>query len=547
MENNLARLFKETLIRDWEYPRFTDYRGRMFRTSEVASEIKALHQLFADLGVERGDKIGIIGRNSSRWAIVYIAGIMYGAVVVPILPDFRKDEVLHIVEHSETKLLFINQNLYENLEVKVPNLLGVYDHGQDYKLLQGEKEKMPTFDGSIIAQKDELHYNPLHENELSVLSYTSGTSGFSKGVMLSAKNLYSNVQFALDELKDVKQGERIVSFLPLAHSFGCTFEFLWPFCAGAHIYFIEKIPTPTLLVSAFQEVKPKVVIMVPLLVEKIYKKKIQPILESPKIKILTKIPLLKNLVYKKMNKSLYETFGGNFYTMVVGGAALNPEVEAFLQKIKFPITVGYGMTECAPLISYVDWKKFKAQSCGKSVNRMEIKIDKGFGKNAVGEIMTKGDNVMLGYYKNPEATEDAIDKKGWLHTGDLGELDKNGLLYIRGRSKNMLLGPSGQNIYPEEIEALLNNIPMVSESLVVDDRESRLVALIYPDPDFCQEQGWNQEQIREMLNTQRRELNKDLPGFKQIYKVVVVDEEFEKTPKRSVKRYKYTNLDLDKR
>lgn len=538
MENHLVRLFKEALIKRWDTPVFTDYQGETFTAKQVAAQIKALHDLYAALEIEKGQKIALMGRNTSHWVITYISIVTYGGVAVPILPDFKKEEVLHILEHSESVLAIISDRLFAQFEdIDIPHVKGAYSLN-DYKILQGEN--LPEYVAVSAITKEQLTYKPLPGEVLGVLSYTSGTSGFSKGVMLSAHSLYSNVQFALDELP-INQGDEIVSFLPLAHAFGCAFEFLWPFCAGGHIYFIEKIPSPTVLVNAFQEIKPKVILMVPLIVEKIYKKKLQPLLETRKMKVLLRIPILNKFLCKKIRKSLAASFGGEFYEMVIGGAALNPEVETFLKKIDFPFTVGYGMTECAPLITYIDWKHFKNQSCGKVVDRMQIKIDTDYKENAVGEILTKGDNVMLGYYKKPDETKDVLQKDGWLRTGDLGEIDKNGLLYIRGRSKNMILGPSGQNIYPEEIEAQVNNLPIVMESVVVDDKEHRIVALVFTDPDYCEQQGWDKQQVEEIVQEQLKEINANLPAYKHIYKIVVVDKEFEKTPKRSIKRYLYSN------
>ncbi|PID89307.1 MAG: long-chain fatty acid--CoA ligase, partial [Bacteroidia bacterium] len=498
-----------------------------------------LHNLFDELQIEKGEKIAIMGRNTSHWAIAYVAIVTYGGVVVPILPDFKEDEVLNILEHSESVLALMNDKLFAPLEnTNIPHLKGIYSL-VDFNVLQGEN--IPQYAEVEKMQPDDLVCNPLPGDVLGVLSYTSGTSGFSKGVMLTAHNLYSNVQFGLDTLT-LKKGGEVLSFLPLAHAFGCAFEFLWPFCAGAPIHFVEKIPSPSLLVKAFKEIRPAIIFMVPLIIEKIYKKQLQPVLESPKMRILLRIPILKQFVYKKIRKKLTDTFGGNFYQMIIGGAALNPEVEAFLQKIGFPFTVGYGMTECAPLISYVDWKHFKKQSCGKVVHRMQMKIDSDYAENHVGEILVKGENVMLGYYKNEDATKEVLRKDGWLRTGDLGIIDKSGLLFIRGRSKNMILGASGQNIYPEEIEATVNNVPMIMESVVVDDDEHRIVALVYPDPDYCAEQGWDTaEKIAEQLEDERKNINAQLPAYKQIFKMVVVDTEFEKTPKRSIKRYLYND------
>lgn len=537
MENRLVSLFQKALLEGWENPIFSDYEGETFNGREVAAKVQSLHQLYESLEIQKGQKIALLGRNSSNWTTTYISIITYGAVVVPILPDFSKEEVFNILEHSESVLLIVGNKHFAQLkEVSIANFKGVYSLN-DFSLLQGDENKKYIPTENISAEQ--IAYTPISEKDLAVLSYTSGTSGFSKGVMLTTQNLWSNVQFALDNMP-LKRGDKMVSILPLAHAFGCAFEFLWPFCAGVHVYFIEKIPSPTLLVKAYQEVKPKLILLVPLIFEKIYRKNIKPTLDTFKVKVLLNIPIVNRLVYRKIGKKLFDFFGGEFREIVIGGAALNPEVEAFFKRIKFPFTVGYGMTECAPLISYIASRNFKNQSCGRVVDRMEIKISKE-QENGVGEILVRGENTMLGYYKKPEETKAVLNEDGWLRTGDLGEVDEQGLLYIRGRSKNMILGPSGQNIYPEEIEAHLNNYPMIVESIVVGDKEHRIVALVFLDADYCQKHGWTDEQIAKKLEEERKEINKTLPAYKQIFRIELVDEEFEKTPKQSIKRYLYSD------
>ncbi len=539
MENHLSRLFRAALIEGWERPVFYDYQGESFTGKQVAAKIKSLHNLYSELGIKRGDKIALLGNNTSHWAITYVSVMTYGCVVVPILPDFSKEEISHICEHSEAVLGIFADGLYKQFEREtIANLKSIYSL-KDFRLLQGDRE-ISCIEVSDI-QKGDLLYNPLPNDALGVLLYTSGTSGFSKGVMLTARNLHSNVQFVLDEL-NFEKGSNMLSFLPLAHTFGCTFDFLWAFSAGLTIHFIEKIPSPLSLIKAFQKVRPVMIFVVPLLLEKIYQKQLKPIIKSRKMRILLQIPIIKQIIYKRVCKKLVDAFGGNFYEMVIAGAALNPEVEKFLQKIGFPFTVAYGMTECAPLISYVDWKHFKRKSCGKAGDRMEMKIDLEVSENRVGEILVRGENLMLGYYKNEEVTKEVFCEDGWFRTGDLGEIDNDGFLCVYGRSKSMLLGASGQNIYPEEIEAKVNNVAMVTECVVIDDKQNRLLALVYHDFEYCRTQGWkSKEQIAEKLEEERIELNKRLPMYKRLHKIIIVDTEFEKTPKRSIKRHLYSD------
>ncbi len=538
--NKFIKKLNDQITKSWEHPAFSNYpeNDHTYTYADVASKIAGIHAYFASHGIEKGDKVGVMGRNTSEWGIVYLATMTYGAVIVPILPDFSPDEVAHILNHSELKSLFINQSMFDKLNkedfehlqyaISLNGFGGLYGHPEGFEIETKE------------ATRENLNYTDSDDHDLAVLSYTSGTSGFSKGVMLSYNNLWSNIQFSTDELK-LENGSSVVSFLPLAHVFGCIFEFLWPFSVGARIHFIEQMPTPALLVKAFQEVKPRIIFMVPLIIEKIYKKKLQPILETPKMKILWHIPFLNTIVRKKIKNELVKTFGGEFYIMVLGGAALNPDVEKFLYKIDFPFSVGYGMTECGPLISYSDFKEFKLHSCGAIVDRMEVKIDSEDPEHTIGEILTRGENVMLGYYKNPAATNEAI-VDGWLHTGDLGVLDKNNVLSIKGRNKNMLLGPSGQNIYPEEIEALLNNVQLIQESVVTDDQDHKLVALVYVDPEVSKAENLNREELEATLDKEREKLNKQLPRYKQLSRIVLMEEEFNKTPKRSIKRFKYVDI-----
>ncbi len=539
MDNHLSHLFREALIERWESPVFCDYQGESFTGKQVATKIKSLHNLYNELGIKRGDKIALLGNNTSHWAITYLSVMTYGCVAVPILPDFSKEEVLHICEHSEAVLGIFADGLHTQFEGDTVDNLKNICSLNDFRLLQGDG--LASYTEVTDIQKEDLTYNPLPGNVLGVILYTSGTSSFSKGVMLTADNLYSNVQFILEQF-NFEKGSNVLSFLPLAHAFGFIADFLWAFCAGVTTYFVEKKLSPRGLIKAFKEVRPVIIFIVPLLIEKIYQKQLKPILKSTKMKVLLHIPIVKHIIYRRMYKKLTEVFGGNFEEMVIAGAPLKPEVEAFLQKISFPIGTAYGMTECGPLISYVNWIHFKKQSCGKVVDRMKAKVNLNSSINNVGEILVKGEGIMLGYYKNQEATKKVLKKDGWLHTGDLGEMDKEGFLYIRGRSKNMLLGASGQNIYPEEIEAKVNNVAMVTECVVIDDKQNRLLALVYPDLEYCRTQGWkSKEQIAEKLEEERIELNKELSNYKRLHKMIIVDKEFEKTPKKSIKRYLYSD------
>ena len=551
MEKSFIAFIEESIKKNWDLNALTDYKGATLQYKDVARKIEKIHILLEESGVKKGDKIALCGRNSSHWGVTFLACVTYGAVIVPILHEFKADNVHNIVNHSEAKLLFVGDVVWENLnENAMPNLEGII-LVNDFSLLVSRSEKL-TYAREHLNEmfgkkfpknfrKEHINYHKDSPEELAVLNYTSGTTSYSKGVMLPYRALWSNMQFAFGVLK-LHPGDKLVSMLPMAHMYGLAFEFLYEFCAGCHIYFLTRMPSPKIILQAFAEVKPQLVIAVPLIIEKIIKKNVLPKLETPAMKILLKVPIVSDKIKATVREQIMNAFGGNFYEVVVGGAAFNQEVEQFLRSINFPYTVGYGMTECAPIITYEDWKKFKAGSCGKQVPRMEVKILSPDPQNIVGEIVCKGDNVMLGYYKNPEATAEVIDKDGWMHTGDLGIMDAEGNLTIKGRSKNMLLGPSGQNIYPEEIEDKLNNMPYVSESIIIQQADGKLAALIYPDFDDAFAHGLNEKGVEDAMETNRVNLNTELPAYEQIARIKIYHEEFEKTPKKSIKRFLYQEV-----
>ncbi len=548
IQNKLIHSLETTITKNWDSPAFTNYNQDTLTYNEVAQKIKWLHLLFEKMKIGKGDKVALIGRNMNNWAVTYLGTITYGAIIVPILPDFNSSDIHHIVNHSEASILFVTDNIYNKIDdTKMPKLKGIISLNNFEPLCSSCSRCLKSIKASKLeiakhpATPKNLNFTNSKETDIAVLSYTSGTSGFSKGVMLDYRCLFSNVQIAFDHI-DLKPGDKVVSFLPLAHVFGCMFEFLCEFNCGCHVVFLSRVPTPQIITQAFQQEKPRLICLVPLILEKIYKKKILPALNTKSVKFMLKIPILEKKVYKKIRESLIETFGGNFIEVIVGGAALSQEVEDFLKKIEFPFTVGYGMTECGPLISYSATAKFKPHSCGAIVDRMQVRIDSADPYNEVGEIMVKGDNVMQGYYKNPEATKEVLEKDGWLRTGDLGVIDKDNVIYIKGRSKNMLLGPSGQNIYPEELEARLNNMPLIQESVVTDSKNNKLIALVYPDYESCDARGLNRAEIEEVLEQDRKELNTELAAYMQISKIILFPEEFKKTPKRNIKRYLYTGL-----
>ena len=547
-EKSFIALIEKSIKKHWDDNSLTDYKGVTYQYKDVARKIEKLHIIFEESGIKPGDKIAICGRNMSHWGVTFLATVTYGAVIVPILHEFKPDQVHNIVNHSEAKLLFVGDVVWEGLdENAMPGLEGVI-LVNDFSLLVSRTEKL-TYAREHLNElfgkkfpknfrKEHINYYKDSADELLVLNYTSGTTSFSKGVMIPARALWSNMMFAFSALT-MKKGDRLVSMLPMAHMYGLAFEFLYQFCAGVQVFFLTRMPSPKIILQAFAEVKPSLVIAVPLIIEKIIKKNVLPKLETPTMKFLMHVPLVNDKIRAKVREQLMNAFGGEFYEIVVGGAAFNQEIEAFMRSIEFPYTVGYGMTECAPLICYEDWKKFKAGSCGKAVANMEVKVLSADPANIPGEIICRGDNVMLGYYKNEEATREVIDADGWMHTGDLGVIDEEGNVTIKGRSKNMLLGPSGQNIYPEEIEDKLNNMPYVNESIVIQALDGKLAALIYPDFELAFANGMSEKQVEEQMEANRVAVNQQIAAYEQIARVKIYHEEFEKTPKKSIKRFLY--------
>ena len=551
MAESFIAFIEESIKKNWDLDALTDYKGATLQYKDVARKIEKLHILLKESGVKKGDKIAVCGRNSSHWGVTFLATVTYGAVIVPILHEFKADNIHNIVNHSEAKLLFVGDMAWETLnEEAMPNLEGIILMN-DFTLLVCRREKLyyarehlnEMFGKKFPKnfRKEHVKYELDNPEELAVLNYTSGTTSFSKGVMLPYRALWSNMKFA-SEVLTLHSGDKIVSMLPMAHMYGLSFEFLYEFIAGCHVYFLTRMPSPKIIFQAFAEVKPNLVIAVPLIIEKIIKKSVLPKLQTPAMKILLKVPIINDKIKATVREQLIQAFGGNFYEIIIGGAAFNSEIEQFLKSVDFPYTVGYGMTECAPIICYEDWKKFKLGSCGKAAPRMEVKILSPDPENVVGEIICRGPNVMLGYYKNEKATAEVIDSEGWLHTGDLGVMDKEGNVTIKGRSKNMLLGPSGQNIYPEEIEEKLNGYPMVAECIVIQQGDDKLAALIYPDFEEAEAAGMDNNAIEKLMEENRVALNAELPPYSQIARVKIYPEEFEKTPKKSIKRFLYQDV-----
>ena len=546
-------LFEQSIKKNWDLDALTDYEGKTLQYNDVARKVEKLHILFENAGVEKGDKIALCGRNSAHWAVAFIATLTYGAVAVPILHEFKPQQVHDIVNHSDARLLFVGDVAWEELSAdEMPNLEGIV-YIPDYSLCVSRSERLTEARENlnrIFGEKYPKYFRPEHvtyhvaeAEELALINYTSGTTSNSKGVLIPYRALWSNVQFGQEKLGNIlKRGDNIISMLPMAHMYGMAFEFLFEFINGCHIFFLTRIPSPKIIFKAFGEIKPRIVISVPLIIEKIIKKNVLPKLSTPSMKLLLALPVVQDKILSKVRQQLVDAFGGNIYQVIVGGAAFNREVEQFLQKIGFPITVGYGATECAPIISYADWKDHRATSCGLPVPRMEIRIDSPNPQEVVGEILARGMNVMQGYYKNPEATAVTL-RDGWYHTGDLGIMDADGFLYIRGRSKNMLLGASGQNIYPEEIEDKLNTLPYISESIVIQKGE-KLYALIYPDFDEATKAGLDEEGINQAMEQNRKDLNAMVASYEQISGVRIYNEEFEKTPKRSIKRFLYADAEV---
>ncbi|MFV0544749.1 MAG: long-chain fatty acid--CoA ligase [Bacteroides sp.] len=556
IKENFIKLYENSFRENWDLPCYTDYGENIDYTyGEVAKKIAELHLLFKHCSLRRGDKIAVIGKNNSYWCIAYMATITYGAIIVPILQDFTPNDVHHIVNHSESVFLFTSDSIWETLEEeKLSSIRGILSltdfrclHQRDGETIQKYIKNISTAmenhypDGYTSKQ---IQYTSLSNEKVMLLNYTSGTTGFSKGVMLTGNNLAGNVTFGI-RTELLKRGDKVLSFLPLAHAYGCAFDFLTATAVGTHVTLLGKIPSPKILMKAFEEVKPNLIITVPLVIEKIYKNVIQPLINKRGMKWALNIPLLDNQIYSQIRKKLIDALGGRFKEVIIGGAAMNAEVEEFFYKIKFPFTIGYGMTECGPLISYSPWDEFVPGSSGKILDIMEARIYKEDPNANIGEIQVKGENVMVGYYKNTEASQDVFTTDGWLRTGDLGRIDANGHIFIRGRSKSMILGPSGQNIFPEELEAKLNDMPFIQESLIIE-RNKKLVALVYADYESLDALGLNNpDNLETIMDENLKNLNSLVASYEKVSKIQLYPTEFEKTPKKNIKRYLYNSIALE--
>lgn len=553
MESKTALIpyIEQSLRSNWERLAMSDYQGNTLLYRDVARKVVKLHILFDKAGLKPGDRIALCGRNSSAWAVVAIASLAYGTVLVPILSDFTPDTVQHLVKHCDARIMFTDKAIWDKLDAnEMPELEGAFLI-QDYSLLFSRNEKLTEgrntlnqIFGDLFPERfspDDIYFKERPDDSLAVINYTSGSTGFSKGVMLSYAALWSNIQFTIDGLTFLKPGDGIVCMLPLAHMFGFTVEMLHPFVKGCHLTFITRTPSPKIILDAFATVKPKLIVTVPLIIEKIVKTRVFPILDKPLMKLLLVVPFIDDRLLAKIKEKLEQAFGGNVQQIIIGGAALNKDVETFLRRISFPFTVGYGMTECGPLIAYAPADTQRPGSCGKLVTRMEMRVDSPNPVDTPGVLYVRGINVMQGYLNNEEATKSVLAEDGWLNTGDIVNVDQDGYIYIRGRDKSLILGPSGQNIYPEEIEQKINNLPYVAESLVVSDPENngKLLALIFPDMDTAKAQGISEEQIERTMRENVSKLNQELPSYSQLADVRIQAEEFEKTPKRSIKRYLY--------
>ncbi|MDA3853881.1 MAG: AMP-binding protein [Bacteroidales bacterium] len=546
INKNLIELFHDSFEKYWDYNMYTDYGKKcIMKYSDVARDIAFLHAYFDEVGLQTGDKVSLIGRNSTNWAISYLATVSYGAVIVPILADFKPQDIHHVINHSDSVLLLSDESIWEGLdEMQIEEVRAIISL-QTFDLLVAS----PTFDIEKVKKdfvmkyptftRADCQFKVVDNKELMVLNYTSGTTGFSKGVMIPANSLAGNVIYASERIP-LDEGTKMVSFLPLAHTYGCAFDFLLPVVKGVHVHFITRLPSPKILIKAFQEVKPQVILSVPMVLEKIFKKQIMPLLKKRSMRIMMNIPIVNERIAAKIREKLLSSFGGNINEIILGGAAIGKDAEDFLTKIKFPFTLGYGMTECGPLISYENAELTRPYSCGHILEGiMELKIDSPKPYEVPGEILVRGENLMYGYYKNKEATDDAIDKEGWLHTGDMGITDADDFVYIKGRYKSMLLSSNGQNIYPEEIEAKLNNLSFVSESLVLQNEKNLLVALIVPDVEEMDMKGVKEEELSAMMDENIKELNKIVGTYEKIARFKIYPQEFEKTPKKSIKRYLY--------
>ncbi len=537
---NLIVVFETAIRNNWDLTALSDYGGESFSYKQIGERILKVHALFQANGIQKGDHVALLGKNSAHWCMMYLATLTYGAVIVPILPDFKPADIHYIVTHSDSLLLFAEENLYKDLDPEAMPLLRHILKIQDDSILftrDGSPGTSASPATGTVFSPDAIRFPASQPDDIAVISYTSGTTGFSKGVVLQHKSLLGNILYAHRNMP-LNPRDKILSFLPLAHTYGCAFEFLFPFTLGCDITFLTKTPSPKIIMQAFQEIRPALILSVPLVIEKIYKSQILPALRKPSVGILIRIPVINALVYKKIRKKMVEVFGGNFRELVIGGAPFNAQAERFFKKMNFPFTVGYGMTECGPLIAYASWKTTQPGASGRAVDELEVRIDSPDPYHRSGEILMRGNHVMLGYYKNEEATKAVIDAAGWLHSGDLGVIDRKGNIYIRGRSKSMILGPSGKNIYPEEIEARLNNRFMVMESLVID-REDKLVALIYPDYDAMEKAGHKPDELNGIFEGYIHDLNHHLPKYIRLTGFEIVPAEFEKTPKKSIKRFLY--------
>ena len=549
--SSVNKTFEKSFRENWDRPALSNYQGATMHYRDLARRIAKLHIMFEECGLEKGDKVAICSRNQSNWAVSFLATLTYGAVPVPLMHEFKPSNIHHLVNHSEAKVLFVDEVIWENIvESEMPELQAIIQVNY-FKLLYAANDRITEararlneFFGKkypMAFTPESINYYEDSADELAIINYTSGTSGFSKGVMIPYRAIASNLEFGCKVLPIINNTSNVVSMLPCAHMYGLMFEVLYELSKGCHVHFLSRLPSPKIILQALSEVKPTVVIAVPLIIEKIYKNKVKPILDKVGIKYAMKVPGLDQMIINKIKAELVKAFGGEFYEVIIGGAAFNKEVETFFKKMNFPFTVGYGMTECAPIITYSDWKTEKLYSCGEIVPNMEMKIDSPDQQNIPGELLVRGANVFLGYYKNPEATAEALDEDGSLHTGDMGIIDADGSLFLRGRSKCMILGPSGQNIYPEEIEAALDVRPYFVESLVIED-EGGLTALVYPDFDQGAKDGMDQKEFAKYLKSTLPEINKELPNYARLKKIEIMSEAFERTPKKSIKRYLYQRI-----
>ena len=548
MEKSFNQLLERSFRDNWDYPALSDYKGITLQYRDVARRIEKLHIMYEICGVKKGDKISICSKNQANWGVVFMSAVTYGAVAVPILHEFKPGNIHHIVNHSESRILFVGEAIWEQLsESEMPDLEAVIlmsdfavVYAKDEKVMESRDHLNELFGKRYPKnfRAEHIKYHVDTHEELAMINYTSGTTGFSKGVMIPYRAIISNVEFAVAVLPMLNNTSNVVAMLPTAHMYGMMFEFVFEMTKGVHVHFLTRIPSPKIIMEAFAEIKPDIIISVPLIIEKIYKNKLQPIISKSSIRMLLKVPVIDQKIKRKIQQELIQTFGGRFQEVIIGGAAFNREAEAFFRNIGFPFTVGYGMTECAPIISYAPWDNTRLYSCGKAAPNMELKIDSDNPENIPGEILCRGKNVMLGYYKNEEATAATFTDDGWMKTGDMGIIDSEGYLYIKGRSKSMILGPNGQNIYPEEIESIFNNMPYVMESLVIEDNGS-LAALIYPDLEQVAKDNLSHEELEKRMEEIRIDVSEELPNYSKIQSIRIFPEEFGKTPKRSIKRYLY--------